>query len=265
MMFLPVSAAWPAASGATALRELTSPTKPPPSFKSFRVSQSFFSARAAAKLGVGRWVENDMKLTSIVVVYEAMLMSDQEEPAQTIDGEVWIGKYGAGIRIELSVQDMNDAMRVDAYSVALSVAAGMTKCGYEIKLLGGAMSPRLVLPPIGAYDIGTYESLLAAVDDTRRYMAENSAALVPVLTHVYGGAPPGVASLSEPQAVLCGVACLVERLAEQDAAARARKHALRVNAVRATYRALAPGLADTDRPSREHAHRAEQWWDRTSP
>src|SRR5262249_29799165 len=151
----------------------------PPSFKNFRVSQSFFSARAASKLNVGRWVDLDMKATSVVVVYEAMLMSDREDPPQVIDDEVWIGRDGAGIRIELSVQDLKADAQLDAYSVALSVNAGLTSCGYEYKLLGGALSPGLQLPPIGVYDVTTYDSLLAAVDDTRKFMAENSASLQP--------------------------------------------------------------------------------------
>jgi hypothetical protein len=233
-------------------------------FVNFRVAQSFFSATAAAKFGVGQWAAGSMKANSIVVVYEAMLMSDREESVQ-IDQQIWIAKFGAGIRIELSVEDVAADMQLDAYSVALSVHAGRTRCGYEIKLLGGATSPDLTLPPIGPYGIATYQALLTEADKTREFMGRNAARLEPQLTHVFGGEAPGAADLGEAQAVLFGVSSLAERLTEQDAANRARAHSMLVNAVRATYRSFAPRLLDTEQPSREVARAAEDWWDATAP
>lgn len=237
----------------------------PATFKSFHVGQSFFSARAAGKLGIGRWVEVEMKSTSVVVVYEVMLMSDREDPPQVVDDEVWINRYGAGIRIELSVQDVTARMQLDAYSVALSIDAGMSRCGYRYTLLGNAMGPDLELPRVGMYDTSTYETLLKAVDKTRRYMAKNAANLTPVLTHVYGGTVSHAAGLREAQSVMAGVGAVRDFWKEEDAVAQAQKSGLAINAVRTAYRMFAPGLPSTQRPGEQQARDAAAWWERTNP
>jgi hypothetical protein len=59
------------------------------------------------------------------------------------------------------------------------------------------------------------------------------------------------------------VACIINRLSERDAVARAQKHRLQYNPVRAAYRIFAPDLQDDAQPTKAHAKKASAWWDAT--
>jgi len=229
-------------------------------FTSFRVSQEFFTGESAFTSQIGRFSDASSAARGAVVVYEAMMLTDQED-TRDIEGVLWSVRYGAGIRLEITVKDIKSDMKFDVYSVALNASIKNTQAEYEVKLIGidAERLQGVSIPGIGDFNYESYEKLIATVDAVKQYMVSDGAQLTPSLSHVRVGRAPGSVDLREAQSVIFGVQRVARGTSLVDALVEAQEHHLNANVIRAVYLELAGGGSEQEDPDKEARRRAETW------
>ena len=246
-------------STASAALEAPAATQASP-FTSFRVSQEFFTGESAFTSQIGRFSDASSASKGAVVVYEAMMLTDQEE-TRNIEGVLWSVRYGAGIRLEITVKEIKSEMKFDAYSVALNASINNTQAEYEVKLIGidADRLKGVSIPGIGEFNYESYEKLMVTVDAVKQYMVSEGAQLTPSLSHVRVGKAPGAVDLREAQSVIFGVQRVARGTALASALVDAQEQQLNANVIRAVYLELAGGSSDQAEPDKEARRRAETW------
>jgi hypothetical protein len=229
-------------------------------FTSFRVSQEFFTGESAFTSQIGRFSDASSASKGAVVVYEAMMLTDQEE-TRNIEGVLWSVRYGAGIRLEITIKEIKSDMKLDVYAVALNASINNTQAEYEVKLIGidAERLKNVSIPGIGEFNYESYEKLLATVDTIKQYMVSEGAQLTPSLSHVRVGKAPGAVDLRESQSVLFGVQRVARGTSLVDALVDAQEHQLNPNVIRAVYLELAGSGPEQEAPDKEARRRAETW------
>lgn len=243
---------------ATALEASAAPEASP--FTSFRVSQDFFTGESAFTSQIGRFSDASSASKGVVVVYEAMMLTDQEE-TRSIEGVLWSVRYGAGIRLEITVKEIKSDMKFDAYAVALNASINNTQAEYEVKLIGidAERLKNVSIPGIGEFNYESYEKLMVTVDAVKQYMVSDGARLTPSLSHVRVGKAPGAVDLREAQSVIFGVQRVARGTSLVNALVEAQEQQLNPNVIRAVYLELASGGSEQDGPDKEARRRAETW------
>jgi hypothetical protein len=251
---IPVGTQQGQSSGATAS------ASPAAAFTSFRVSQDFFTGEQAFTSSVGKFSDASSASKGAVVVYEAMMLTDQEE-TRIIEGVRWSVRYGAGIRLEITVKEIKANMRFDAYAIALNASINNTQAEYEVKLIGldAERLKGVSIPGIGEFNYDSYEKLIATVEAVRQYMVSDGAQMTPSLSHVRVGKAPGAVDLREAQSVIFGVQKVARGTELQSALADAQERQLSANVIRAVYQELAGMGSEQDGPDKEARRRAESW------
>jgi hypothetical protein len=240
---------------------LETPATPEASaFTSFRVSQDFFTGESAFTSQIGRFSDASAASKGAVVVYEAMMLTDQEE-TRSIEGVLWSVRYGAGIRLEITVKEIKSDMKFDAYAIALNASINNAQAEYEVKLIGidAERLKGVSIPGIGEFNYDSYEKLMVTVDAVKQYMVSEGAQLTPSLSHVRVGKAPGAVDLRESQSVIFGVQQVARGSSLADALVDAQEQQLNPNVVRAVYLELASGGSEQDSPDKEARRRAETW------
>lgn len=233
-------------------------------FSRFHVRQDFFSGRVAAKVGVGIWGGGEASAKSLVLVYDALLSTDEERDVD-IDGTLWRVRFGAGVRLEVSILEADANVRADIYSVALAVTMKSTSASFEMKALG-ITDPEIMklLPGPASFDITSYEQVTTAADAIRLKMADGTVALTPVLTHIHMGAAPSSADLVRAQSLVFGV----KEIQDGATVANARKAALEKRlspiAVEAVYQQFSPRIGEDEKPAKDIRREAQRWLDTDS-
>ncbi len=229
-------------------------------FTSFHVSQDFFTGQEAFSSQIGRFGDASTATKGAVVVYEAMMLTDQEE-TRNIDGMLWSVRHGAGIRLEITVKEFKSAMKFDAYAIALNASINNTQAEYELKLIG--LDPDKLkdvsIPGIGEFNYESYEKLMVAVDKIRQYMVSDGARLSPSLSHVRLGRAPGSVDQREAQSAVFGVQKLARGNALTDVLDEAHERQLNLNVIRSVYWELTGSLDEQQSPDKEARRRAETW------
>jgi hypothetical protein len=229
-------------------------------FTSFRVSQDFFTGESAFTSQIGKFSDASAASKGAVVVYEAMMLTDQEH-TRNIEGVLWSVRYGAGIRLEITVKEIKSEMKFDAKAVALNASINNTQAEYEVKLIGidAEKLKNVSIPGIGEFNYDSYEKLLTTVDAVRQYMVSEGAQLTPSLSHVRVGRAPGSVELREAQSVIFAVQKLARGMSLLDAISDAQDKQLSANVVRAVYLELASNTTEQESPDKEARRRAETW------
>lgn len=229
-------------------------------FTNFRVSQDFFTGESAFTSQIGSFSNASDAAKGAVVVYEAMMLTDQEE-TRAIEGVLWSVRYGAGIRLEITIKETKSDMKLDAYAVALNATINNAQAEYEVKLIG--LDPDKLegvsIPGIGEFNYESYEKLMATVDAVKQYMVSDGAVLTPSLSHVRIGKAPGAVDLRESQSVIFGVQKLARGMKLVDAVTDGQEQQLNPNVIRAVYAELASNINDQQSPDKEARRRAETW------
>jgi hypothetical protein len=144
----------------------------------FKVLQRSYSTKVAANMNIGSGNFSG-NYNSFVFLYEAMVYS--ERIVETPIGDLVYGtRWGAGLRISLTVQDISSNGKVNFGALAANSELGKLNVEYEINGIG-INKPEIldVLPGPDKFDTKSYNEILNAVDVVKKYMADNKDDLEP--------------------------------------------------------------------------------------
>jgi hypothetical protein len=245
-----------------ALRALPIPLDPGTSAGSLTVYRQDLSISVAAKVGVGSIFASSVQANECGFWLDAMAFADSANISSP-DNIVRQTRWGYGLRIMFRARQLDSSFKLNIAVLGAALDFGLASACYEVQTIGlGPTALAAVLGGISQFGTlrgDTFHDLNSTViQNVRKLIADNPNMLDPRPFSVQLSIPIELDPILKAQSEVFAMRRIREGSSIKDTLARAAGR-YDVDAIRAVYQKVAPGLQEMDRPPDSARAFAKEW------